>query len=282
MQTAWLRAGHTPPSGVALVLFHAHNPWGFAHRVRVTEENVDLNRNFVDHGAPYPANPGFDVLAPALAPERWEESTIAAMFAALAKFRLEHGEQAFSDAFNAGQFSHPQSVFFGGTRAQWSNYAIRAAIAEHVGHAERAAMIDLHTGIGAWLDHVFVCFHAPGTPAYARAHAWWGDKVTGAGSTHQARAVYRGLLIDAFIVALPRTETTATVIEFGTLSREAVQRASLSLVWLQRHGASDPTRAAEVRKAYEETFDPSAPEWRRAVLAQSPAFIRGALQGLAS
>ena len=27
---------------------------------RVNEDNVDLNRNFLDHGAPHPENPDYD------------------------------------------------------------------------------------------------------------------------------------------------------------------------------------------------------------------------------
>ena len=40
------------PDGVRLVMIHALNPFGFAHLRRVNEDNVDLNRNFVDHAAP--------------------------------------------------------------------------------------------------------------------------------------------------------------------------------------------------------------------------------------
>ena len=52
-------------------MVHAINPHGFAWLRRVTEENVDLNRNFVDHGGPHPANDAYDALHPALCPERW-------------------------------------------------------------------------------------------------------------------------------------------------------------------------------------------------------------------
>ncbi|MEO7402114.1 MAG: DUF2817 domain-containing protein, partial [Burkholderiales bacterium] len=67
-QTAWMRGDDPVPAGAAMVFLHAHNPWGFAHRQRVTEENVDLNRNFIDHTKPHPTNPGYAALAAALAP----------------------------------------------------------------------------------------------------------------------------------------------------------------------------------------------------------------------
>lgn len=283
-QTAWMRGGGAQrmPQGAAMVFLHAHNPWGFAHRQRVTEENVDLNRNFIDHAKPYPANPGYEALHPALTPSRWDEPAIREVFASLETFRLKNGEQAFSDAYNGGQYSRPDGVFFGGHRAQWGNLAFREAVRRHAGHARRAALIDLHTGIGPYLGHVFLCFHPPGSPAWERARAWWGERaVNREGSTHKALAVYQGLLVGAFQAELPNAETTAVVIEFGTRTRQEMQRANIALLWLRKHGDGAPSRAQEVRADYVEAFYPSAPEWRDAVLDQSRVFLDQAVAGIA-
>ena len=283
-QTAWIAGGGAKriPDGSAMVFMHAHNPWGFAHRQRVTEENVDLNRNFIDHAQPYPENPGYALLHPGITPERWEEDSVRGAFAALDAFRETHGEQAFSDAYNGGQYTHPDGVFFGGQRPQWGNTAFREALRRHAGHAKRAGLIDLHTGIGPYLDHVFLCFHAPGSPAYERARTWWGERaVNRQGSTHKALAVYRGLLIDAFQAELPSAQTTAVVIEFGTRSRTEMQQANMSLRWLRAHGEKNPARAKEVSADYVEAFYPAAAEWRNAVLEQSRVFLDQAAAGIA-
>lgn len=284
-QSAWMLDGGAKriPEGTALVLLHAHNPWGFAHGQRVTEENVDLNRNFVDHTKPYPANPGYAELHAGITPENWDEASISGVFSALDAFRNSHGEQAFSDAFNGGQYSHPDGLFFGGQRAQWANRAFRNAVRAHAGHARRAGIIDLHTGIGAFLDHVFLCFHQPGSPAYERARAWWGERaVNRQGSTHKALAHYSGLLVDAFQAELPQAETTAVVIEFGTRTRAEMQRATISLPWLRRYEAHARELARKVRADYVEAFYPSEPQWREAVLAQSRVFIDQAVAGIGS
>ncbi len=284
VQSAWL-SGPGPsrlPPDTAVVFLHGINPWGFAHRHRTTEENVDLNRNFIDHGAGPRANPGYAELHSSLVPSEWTEASVAGIFAALDAFRARVGEQAFSDAYNGGQYDFPDGVFYGGRREQWSNQAFRAAIAEHVAGAKAAALIDLHTGIGGWCEHVFLCFHAPGSPAWERARRWWGERaVNRQGSTHKALAVYKGLLIDAFVDLLPGVETTATAIEFGTRSRVEMQKASLSLCWLRRHADRDPALAERVRADYVEAFYPSAPEWREAVLKASEVFLCQAVAGLA-
>ena len=57
--------------GVAVLFVHALNPHGFSHWRRPTHENVDLNRNWCDFGAPLPANPGYEALAEAIVPPAW-------------------------------------------------------------------------------------------------------------------------------------------------------------------------------------------------------------------
>src|SRR3546814_19590214 len=46
--------GAQNPRNIKVVLVHAINPWGFAHVSRTTENNVDLNRNFIDWGSAAP------------------------------------------------------------------------------------------------------------------------------------------------------------------------------------------------------------------------------------
>lgn len=87
--------------------------------------------------------------------------------------------------------------------------------------------------------------------------------------------------MDAFQAELANTETTAVVIEFGTRSRQEMQRANLALRWLRCHGVEDPVLAQAVHADYVEAFYPSAPEWRDAVLEQSRVFLDQAVAGIA-
>ena len=74
LQVGLLRQRHRQGSRrgrLGLLLIHAINPSGFAWVRRVTEGNVDLNRNFVDHGKPYPRNAGYETLRDAICPADW-------------------------------------------------------------------------------------------------------------------------------------------------------------------------------------------------------------------
>jgi hypothetical protein len=280
-QTAWLREARQPPSGAALVLFHAHNPWGFEQRTRVTEENVDLNRNFVDFRAPPPINAGYAEVHPHITPETWDEASVASVFRWLDAYRERVGEKAFSTAFNGGQYSHADGIFYGGTRAQWANTAFRRAVRDQAGGARRTALVDLHTGIGPYGEHVFVGFQVPGSPAWERCRAWWGERaVNGQGITHAALADYTGVLSEAFAAELPHAETTTTVVEFGTRPRREMQRASMAQRWLRVHGARDPRRAAQVQAEYVEAFYPADARWRQAVLERGREVIAAGLAGI--
>ena len=82
--TGWTAWPSWPTGGTSVVLVHALNPHGFAHRRRVNEDNVDLNRNFVDHAGP-PDDRDYDVVHPLLVPKDWDGPAHAAADAELAE-----------------------------------------------------------------------------------------------------------------------------------------------------------------------------------------------------
>lgn len=282
-QRAWLRSRPRLPKDTAVVFFHGQNPWGFAHKTRTTEENVDLNRNFIDFDKPLPANPGYEEVHPLIALRDWSDAAVEAAFAGLDAFREKVGEKSFSDAFNGGQYTRADGIFYGGARPQWANHAFRAALETHAGRAAKVAFLDLHTGIGPWCDHVYLCFHPEGSPARERARAWWGERAVNLqGVTHKKLATYSGTIIDAVAQMLPQAEVTSIVVEFGTLPRRDMQRAGLAQRWMRFEGQRDPVLASKVRREYEAAFYPAAPEWRQAVLAQSKEFIDRGVAGVAA
>ena len=88
------------PQGLAVVLVHAVNPWGFAWCRRVDEQGIDINRNFVDFSQPPPDNPGYRQLARALVPEQGMPDPADPQLAApqLAARRLERPELGMGDS----------------------------------------------------------------------------------------------------------------------------------------------------------------------------------------
>lgn len=276
VQAAWLQAqGQRPATaaGTAVLLVHAVNPWGFAHRQRVNEDNVDLNRNFIDWAAGVPPNPGYDALQPDLA-----SGDVERAFEAMDTYRATQGEKAFSDAFNGGQHRHADGVFYGGQGAAWSNLAIRLLLRRHAAAAQSLVLVDLHTGIGPYGEPFMINTDPPGSPGRTRALALWGEAaLSGRGSTHAAMATYHGLMLDAFAEELPGCGLCAVAIEFGTRERRTMQQAHLSLAWLRaasdRGERVEPAVSQQWRTDYEEAFIPSDPRWRASVLAHGTRLL---------
>ena len=152
IEIGFLAARPALPDDVRVVIVHAINPHGFAWLRRVTEENVDLNRNFVDHDGRYPSNDAYDALHPALCPERWDAASLAEMERAIEEYVDKHGAFALQAAVTRGQYDHPDGIFYGGRQATWSNSTFRDILDRHVTGARRIAFIDLHTGLGAYGD----------------------------------------------------------------------------------------------------------------------------------
>ena len=115
------------------MLVHAINPHGFAWLRRVTEDNVDLNRNFVDHSpGRYPARPEYDKLHEALLPQQWNDRELADSDALLEAYAAEHGEFALQAAVTGGQYDHADGLFFGGREPVWSNRTFQSVLDAHV------------------------------------------------------------------------------------------------------------------------------------------------------
>ena len=94
-EIAWLRHGGADrlPKNTGALLIHALNPHGFAWTRRVTEDNVDLNRNFVDHDKAYPKNVGYLAIADAVLPKEWNETTQAETERVFAAYAQKHGNR---------------------------------------------------------------------------------------------------------------------------------------------------------------------------------------------
>ncbi|MGH6954281.1 MAG: DUF2817 domain-containing protein, partial [Alphaproteobacteria bacterium] len=117
------------PTNSAAVLVHAINPHGFAHERRVNEDNVDLNRNFIDHDKPHPTNVAYNEVHPWLVPEDWEGFARAEADRAINRYIQDRGLKTFQAAVTGGQYEHPGGLFYGGRSPTWSNRAWRQVIA---------------------------------------------------------------------------------------------------------------------------------------------------------
>ncbi len=283
-QVDWLRRGEAQslPKGMAALLIHAINPYGFAWLRRVTEENVDLNRNWVDFAAPLPDNPGYDELAAAAVPEEWTPETQSESAKTLAAYGAKHGLMALQQALSGGQYRHPKGVFFGGAGQTWARRTQEAIYSGYLGQAGQVAIIDYHTGLGPWGYAEPIMTDAPGSPAYVRAKAWYGATITCPDDGSSTSAVVAGDNLGAAPKLMPHAEVTGMALEYGALSLASVFLALRADAWLHAHGDPTSPEARPIKAHVRAAFYGDADDWKGMVAGQSLTAARQAVAGLSA
>lgn len=282
-QIAWLRTGGPAklPKDTGALIVHAINPYGFAWTRRVTEDNVDLNRNFVDHDKAYPKNDGYAALAHALLPKTWNEKGLAEAQRVLDAYAQQNGAFALQGAITGGQYSHPDGIFYGGSRPGWSNRTIRAVAREELGKARQVAVIDFHTGLGPFGHGELICAVPPTAKSFARAKAWYGDEMTSPESGTSTSAIVVGVMTDCFPQELPDAAVTPIAIEYGTYSVPEVLNAVRADNWLHQRGNLKSDLARTLKADMKERFFPAGAKWREMVWTRADQTIGWALKGMA-
>jgi Protein of unknown function (DUF2817) len=250
--------------GLGVLLIHAINPSGFAWVRRVTEDNVDLNRNFVDHGGPYPRNAGYEELREAICPRDWSTGKPAAD-AILQAYGEAHGAMALQAAITAGQYVDPEGVFYGGREPSWSNRTLRQILRAEAGHARHVGFIDLHTGLGPFGAGEIMNNHHPGHPGFERIKQWFGPEATSVEEGNASSALVVGDTTVALDEELPSSSVTSITLEYGTEPFQAIIDALRADNWLHVHGQLDTPEGRAIKARIRQAFYPDKNDWRRMV-----------------
>lgn len=269
------------PGGVAVMMVHAVNPYGFAWLRRVTHENIDLNRNWIDFSRPLPENPAYDALAEALCPPIWTQESLQASQARFGGFIAEHGYPAFQAGVTGGQHRHPSGLFFGGVAPSWSRTVLTDLLVSRLGRAARIAVIDYHTGLGPWGFGERMVMSPPGSPEFERARAWYGEVLTCPGEGSPTAEAIQGDMLSALPRLLPNAEITAMALEIGVLPPEITLDALRADAWLSTYGDPDSQIGRSIRKQMRDAFYGDADDWKGMVAVQSLLLCRQAIVGLA-
>lgn len=283
-QVGFLRDGHwrTLPRGTAVLLIHATNPYGFAWTRRVNEDNIDINRNFIDFGRPLPENGLYLDVADVLAPPEWNAAVEARTREAVARYIARVGAAGFGKAVVAGQRTHPNGLFFGGTSPCWSNRTIGEIVPHYLEQASHVCVIDFHTGLGPFGYSEMICRHPPGSVPLALARRWFGDAVTSPAAGESASPVIEGNLRMAFVRLLPEATVVAAAIEVGTLPGEEVNMALIADNWLHIHGDPKSEQGRAIKRRVRDAFYCDRDDWRDACYPRAVEIQHQALAGLAA
>lgn len=279
IQVGLLREGITSMlrPHVKIVMIHAINPYGFAYLRRVNEDNVDLNRNFIDHSAPYPRNLEYEELADVIAPENisiWHNTKARLSFL---WFLLNNGKPELRQALTKGQFSHSKGLFFGGHSEAWSNKIIKEITHLHLSGAEKVVIVDFHTGLGPYGHGELIVSVPQNSQTYRRAVEWWGARVETTVTGDSVSPNVYGALKLLFPKILSAPEVTATSLEFGTFPPGDVLWALRAENWLHHYGGKNHPDSKQIKSELLRVFYPNTDGWKHKVWSQGEEVVEQAL-----
>ncbi|WP_426613699.1 M14 family metallopeptidase [Bradyrhizobium sp. McL0616] len=276
VQTGLLAEGAPAHADTAVLHVHAINPYGFSHLRRVTQENVDLNRNFVDFAKPLPVNAGYAEIHDWLLPITWPPGADAE--AGLAAYAARHGARGLQRAISLGQYERADGMFFGGHAPTWSNLTFRSVLKRYTPKVRQLASVDIHTGLGprGHGERIFASFDAAVLP---RARQWWGE-LTDVHTGSSTSIPMTGPIQTALFEECPQAEQIGICLEYGTYPSDRIIPALRAEHWLHRRGTPDPLLARQIKRDLKEAFYPDADDWKHDIWRQGREACLQAIKGL--
>jgi hypothetical protein len=276
-QVAWLRhARQERPADTAVLLVHLVNPWGCAWQRRQTEENVDLNRSFLNREGSLPHNELYgafhQILTGAgLAVAASEDPSIAAFFA-------ERDEARAFGMLMVGQHQYPDGLAFCGKHPSWSQQALKQILDRHAQFAQRVAVIDIHTGLGPYGHGALYALADMGSDDLARARQWFGPSLN---AVKEGNGAYntQGELLNWVASELPG-ETTGVVIEYGTFELRELIMLQIDDARVWHAGEEQSPRGDEVRRRLLHFFYPASFDWLQSVAFRALQIVDMTYRGL--
>ena len=287
-------------SQTGVLLIHAINPYGFKHFRRVSENNVDLNRNFPANDNLYTMkNEGYEVLRNILSPEgvvddlfinrmTREYDILSGLVSGQYKVKQ------LGDSIGQGQHHHPQGLAFGGVKPEPNVHIVTALMKKISQPYQRVVILDVHTGLGSSYQLHMMSSDGISYKNSAFLRKLFRPKHDGNHydlATGDDEGFYPtpGDIINALPVVLaadqPGKEVLAMTAEFGTLGDgplNQLRTLNRMIVELQgfRYGYASPSIEESVKHDYRELFFPSDLTWRKVVLSKSRYVIGRVIQRL--
>jgi hypothetical protein len=281
-QIEWLRRARSAPlpKDVAVLHIHAINPYGFAWLRRTNEDNIDVNRNWVNFDKALPKNALYEELSADLCPKDWSPATQAATGARLNAWIGSHGFPEFQLAVSGGQWRHPQGLFYGGTAPSWSRKTLTNILESELRAVLRVCVIDFHTGLGPYGYAEPIIGRKRDDPGFVRTRAWIG---AAAKSVHGDGSISAEIKGDAMSVVpdlIPHAVVDVVALECGIRPVNEVALALRADAWLHAQGDPLSEAAKPIKEKLREAFHSDEPTWQGMALGQGLAACQAALGGL--
>lgn len=274
-------------SEVSYLFMHALNPYGFKYSRRVTENNVDLNRNFIlnrdDFKDPNFLYPQIEIFLnrPSPAQDDFFYNLDHLFYSVYYVSKL--GKAGFRQAVVQGQYSFKTGLFFGGNQFEPQALWLSSFLPEKLANYEDILAIDYHTGYGARGElHLFGSSNLRPdlkeelSKIFIEKSIDWGD----------SKNFYQtyGDFTDFLIALLPNKRVLPMTFEFGTLDSHTMSGSlkSLRIMRLENqvHHWKPMSEEAlkDIKNKFKEMFFPSEPLWEETVRDYNQRILTPAIE----
>ncbi len=250
-----------------VLLIHAINPFGFSHIQRENEDNIDLNRNFLNHDKTYPVNNEYTKLSKFLIPQKWFSIEKKKSDIELSNYK-KNSEKDYFSAIYRGQYTHPDNLFFGGNHKTWSNITLNKIFKDFEIKKFSISFMDIHTGLG-YMNNIEIYPIAPfslfknekSILIKSFPYPTIGSLI------HFMKERFNDLLKIAFVV------------EYGTMQkkRSLVTPCDMDALrfdlWIRKHGSSYKRLVPVIKDKIKDALCPNDKAWKRLAIESGKKMI---------
>ncbi|MFT3739382.1 MAG: M14 family metallopeptidase [Breznakibacter sp.] len=276
LMAEFVKTGKTRKIGVLMV--HGMNPYGFKYIRRVTENNIDLNRNcdtsLIHLQTP---NPGYKALNPMLNPTGKVDAHSAKnrwfVLVTMQKL-LQKSIQTLRQAVLQGQYDYPEGLYFGGNAFEPQLALFANSIKDLTSGYDTLFCVDLHTGYGQrGMLHLFP--NPTGNQIVkTQLERLFDGKTIDWGDSKDFYTM-NGTFADYFAKLFPDKLCLPMMMEYGTMNSQSTIGSIVSLHNMvlenqgYRYGYGTGADSTTVKNRFVEMYYPSSSEWRSKIIADT-------------
>ncbi|MCV6623255.1 MAG: M14 family metallopeptidase [Cellvibrionaceae bacterium] len=269
---------HNIHKDIQLIFVHAINPYGFSHYTRNNENNIDLNRNFIDFSVSRIATEEETRFIDQAYPEHWKSADLTDILKNINQYIKLHSWTDFQGKMTQGQYHWPQAPYFGGHTASWSNQAWREICAKHAKHCNKLIHMDLHTGLGPKGACELIYTGKPENLELTKK-VFPNGQVIAPGSADSSTPDISGPLCCGLLDCNPAALCVA--LEFGTVPIDTMLSTVIEANWLYNNPDCAASLKAEIQEKTLAAFFIDEQQWLEDVWEKSKTYFDDALQHLA-
>ena len=246
----------------AIVLIHALNPHGFSNDRRVNEDNIDLNRNFIDHKTEKTDSSLYAKVQPFILPEKYIDQYGEINRNEIDRYIEKNGLPDYQEALCSGQYSDDKGVFYGGKKVTWSQSTWQKIVSKVLSNANFVAHMDIHTGLGPYGYGELMYAGEVNGEGYKLASTWFGDnELTCPSLGNSSTAPVNGTLCGSW--SKHKNITIASfALEYGTVPLLDMLEAVRADNWLYINGEVNSDLGRKIKAQIRAAFYIEEDKWK--------------------